>query len=194
MAFIVQERILDCGCPFCLVASGRKQSQHETELKPNFMYKQKLRDACTMIQHNMESGEGKMKIFLVIMRQIYPVWKCMVEILLGGWDGLLAALVLFMAADYVTEILVVILNRKVSREIGFLGFAKKITMFLLVAVGNVIDTLIFQKEGVIRTAVVLFYLSFEGTLILENTAIIGLPVPQELIDVLKWMRDKVMRE
>ncbi len=118
----------------------------------------------------------------------------MVEILLGGWDGLLAALVLFMAADYVTEILVVILNRKVSREIGFLGFAKKITMFLLVAVGNVIDTLIFQKEGVIRTAVVLFYLSFEGTLILENTAIIGLPVPQELIDVLKWMRDKVMRE
>ena len=118
----------------------------------------------------------------------------MVEILLGGWDGLLAALALFMAAEYVTEILVVILNRKVSREIGFLGFAKKITMFLLVAVGNMIDTLMFQKEGVIRTAVVLFYLSYEGILILQNAVIIGLPVPQELIDVLEWMKDKVMGE
>ena len=158
------------------------------------MCRQKLRDACTTIQHNMESGEGKMKIFLVIMRQICSVWQCMVEILLGGWDGLLAALALFMAAEYVTEILVVILNRKVSREIGFLGFAKKITMFLLVAVGNMIDTLMFQKEGVIRTAVVLFYLSYERILILQNAVIIGLPVPQELIDVLEWMKDKVMGE
>lgn len=56
-------------------------------------------------------------------------------------------------------------------------------------VGNVIDVLIIQNGSIIRTAVIFFYLSNEGITILENVAILGLPIPQKLKDILEQLKD-----
>ena len=122
-----------------------------------------------------------MRIFLFIVQQILLV--------LGGWDGLLPALILFMVVEYLTQILVAILNKKITNEIGFCGIARKVSIFFLVAVGNVIDVLIIQNGSIIRTAVIFFYLSNEGITILENVAILGLPIPQKLKDILEQLKD-----
>lgn len=121
-------------------------------------------------------------IVLVIKRGI-------VEDVLGGWDGLLSALILFMVVEYLTQILVAILNKKRSNEIGFCGIAKKVSIIFLVAVGNVIDVLVIQNGSIIRTAVIFFYLSNEGIIIIENVAILGLPIPQRLKDILEQLKD-----
>lgn len=135
-----------------------------------------------------------MNISLIIMQRIFVLWQSIAKVLLGGWDGLLSALILVMAVEYATQLLVAILSKKVSGEIGFLGIAKKISVFLLVAVGNVIDTLVNQKGGMMRTAVIFFYISYEGGLILENVTLIGLPIPQEFLNILERIKDKVIGE
>lgn len=113
----------------------------------------------------------------------------------GGFDGFLYALVIFVVLDYLTGVLCAVLDHKLSSEIGARGIFKKVLIFVLVGVGNILDELILSGaspggNGVIRTAVVFFYLSNEGVSILENAAHIGLPVPQKLKDVLGQLHDR----
>ncbi|MBO5473085.1 MAG: phage holin family protein [Lachnospiraceae bacterium] len=131
-----------------------------------------------------------MKMFLFMEQRIlFVVERGIVEVVLGGWDGLLSALLLFMVVEYMTQILISILNKKISNEIGFCGIAKKVSIFFLVAVGNVIDALIIQNGNMVRTVVILFYLSNEGIIIMENVATLGLPIPQKLKDILEQLKD-----
>lgn len=131
-----------------------------------------------------------MSIFLFRAQWIVLVVKSgIVEGVLGGWDGLLSALILFMVVEYLTQILVAILNKKRTNEIGFCGIAKKVSIIFLVAIGNVIDVLVIQNGSIIRTAVIFFYLSNEGITIIENVAIPGLPIPQRLKDILEQLKD-----
>lgn len=104
--------------------------------------------------------------------------------LLGGVDGFLYALIAFVIIDYVTGIMLAILQRKLSSDIGFKGIFKKVLIFTMVAIGNTIDAYIIQNGSAIRTAVIFFYLSNEGISIIENAANIGLPIPQKLREVL----------
>ena len=106
---------------------------------------------------------------------------------LGGLDGFLYALIAFVVIDYLTGIMVAVLERKLSSEVGFRGIFKKVLIFSLVAVGHIIDSQLIQTGNAIRTAVIFFYLSNEGISIIENTAKIGLPIPEKLKTVLKQL-------
>jgi len=113
---------------------------------------------------------------------------------LGGWDGFLYALVLFVVVDYITGIMAAYVKKKISSQVGFQGILKKIVIFCLVAVGYVIDAHIIKNGAVVRTAVIFFYMSNEGISILENAAVIGLPVPEKLRNVLEQLKDTVNGE
>ena len=107
---------------------------------------------------------------------------------LGGMDGFLYALIAFVVIDYITGLMVAAIQKKVSSEVGFKGICKKVLIFILVGVANIVDKQIIGNGSAIRTAVIFFYLSNEGISILENTAQIGLPVPQKLRDVLEQLK------
>lgn len=109
---------------------------------------------------------------------------------LGGWDGFLYALVTFVVTDYLTGIMVAILEKKLSSDVGFRGILKKVLIFFLVAIAYIIDSKIIQSGSVIRTAVIFFYLSNEGISILENASKIGLPIPSKLKEVLEQISTK----
>lgn len=106
---------------------------------------------------------------------------------LGGVDGFMYALIIFVVIDYITGIMVAILDRKLSSEIGFRGIFKKILVFTFVGIANIIDVHLIRNGSAIRTAVIFFYISNEGISIIENSAKIGLPIPQRLKDVLKQL-------
>ncbi len=108
---------------------------------------------------------------------------------MGGFDGFLYALIVFVVVDYLTGVMVAVLKKELSSEVGFHGIFKKVVIFALVAVGHIMDTHVIQNGSVIRTAVIFFYLSNEGISILENASVIGLPVPQKLKDVLEQLKD-----
>ncbi len=103
---------------------------------------------------------------------------------LGGLDGFMYALIAFVVIDYLTGLMVAVLEKKLSSEIGFRGIFKKVLIFVLVGIGHIIDVNVIQNGSIIRTAVIFFYLSNEGISILENSAQIGLPIPKKLRNIL----------
>lgn len=108
---------------------------------------------------------------------------------MGGFDGFLYALIVFVVVDYVTGVMVGILNKELSSQIGFRGIFKKVVIFSLVAVAHIIDTHVIGNGSVLRTAVIFFYLSNEGISILENAVKIGLPVPEKLKSALEQLKE-----
>ncbi len=108
---------------------------------------------------------------------------------LGGLDGFLYALVAFIVLDYITGVMLAILEKKLSSDIGFRGIFKKVLIFTLVGIGHIIDNRIIGDGSIIRTAVIFFYLSNEGISILENASKIGLPIPEKLKDILAQLSE-----
>ena len=109
---------------------------------------------------------------------------------LGGADGFLYALIVFVAIDYITGVMCAIVDHKLSSEVGFKGICKKVLIFMMVGIGNIIDAQVLGQAGVLRTAVIFFYLSNEGVSMLENAGHLGLPIPAKLKDILVQLHNR----
>ena len=107
---------------------------------------------------------------------------------LGGFDGLIYALVAFVVIDYITGLMAAVVEKKLSSGIGFRGIFKKVLIFALVGIGHTIDFYLIEKGSAVRTAVIFFYLSNEGLSIIENASKVGLPIPEKLKTVLTELR------
>ena len=109
---------------------------------------------------------------------------------LGGVDGFLYALIAFTVIDYITGVMCAITDKNLSSSIGFKGICRKVLIFTLVGIGNIVDVYVLGQGGVLRTAVIFFYLSNEGVSILENSAHLGLPIPEKLKEVLGQLHER----
>lgn len=131
-----------------------------------------------------------MKELFNIMKVVFTAIGGCLGYLLGGTDSFLYALVAFVVIDYITGVMMAIIQRKLSSSIGFKGIFKKIMIFLMVAIAHTIDAyLIGNGGGAIRTAVIFFYIANEGISILENSACMGLPVPEKLKEILIQLKE-----
>ena len=110
---------------------------------------------------------------------------------LGGCDGLLYALIAFVAIDYITGVMCAVIDRKLSSAVGFKGIFRKVLIFLLVGIANIIDVQVVGTGAVLRTAVIFFYISNEGVSLLENAGHLGLPIPERVKTVLEQLHDRV---
>lgn len=113
---------------------------------------------------------------------------------LGGCDGLLYALVAFVVIDYITGVMCAIINRELSSAVGFKGIFRKVLIFLLVGIANIIDVQVIGTGAVLRTAVIFFYISNEGVSLLENAGHLGLPIPEKIKTVLEQLHDRAEKE
>ena len=109
---------------------------------------------------------------------------------LGGCDGLLYALIAFVVIDYITGVMCAISDKTLSSEVGFKSICRKVLIFLLVGIGHIVDAQVIGSGGVMRTAVIFFYLSNEGISLIENAAHLGLPIPDKLKAVLEQLHDR----
>ena len=85
-------------------------------------------------------------------------------------------------------------DKKLSSEVGFKGICRKVLIFLLVGIANILDVQVIGTGSVLRTAVIFFYLSNEGVSLLENAAHLGLPVPEKMKDILAQLHDRAEKE
>lgn len=108
---------------------------------------------------------------------------------IGVTNELLIALITFVIVDYITGVIKAIVNRELSSEFGAQGIAKKIGIFVVVGVANIIDTSIIGDSSAIRTMAIFFYLANEGISILENCASIGVPIPSKIIIILQQLKE-----
>jgi len=128
------------------------------------------------------------------MRKIYDALVisagAVLGYLFGELDRLFYALIAFVILDYITGVIAAIMNKNLSSEIGFRGICKKITIFIVVAVANIIDAQIIKSGSALRTAALFLFISNEGISLLENAGNIGLPVPKKMLDILKQLKLK----
>ena len=108
----------------------------------------------------------------------------------GGVDGLMTALLIFMVLDYITGLMCAVIDKKLSSAVGFKGICKKVLILMLVGVANVVDVHVVGTGSALRGAVIAFYLSNEGLSLLENAAHIGLPIPDRMKDVLAQLHGR----
>lgn len=138
--------------------------------------------------------EFGMKEFWNTIQMIFTAIGGWLGYFLGGCDGLLIALIVFVVCDYITGVLCAISDRKLSSAVGFKGICRKVLIFILVGIGNVIDVQVLGAPGVLRTAIIFFYLSNEGLSLTENAAHLGLPIPEKLKAVLEQLHDRDEKE
>ena len=145
-----------------------------------------------------------MKEFWYTIQFIFTVLGGWLGYFLGGCDGLLIALVAFAAIDYITGLMCAVSEKRLNRcavsekrlnsKIGFKGICRKVLIFTLVGVANIIDVQVIGTGSVLRTAVIFFYLSNEGVSLLENAAHLGLPIPKKLKEILVQLHDRDNKE
>ena len=107
---------------------------------------------------------------------------------LGGWDTALQVLVLFVVLDYITGLIAAWYEKRLDSRVGFKGIAKKILLFVPVAVGYWLDVLIGQE--ILRSLAIWFYLANEGLSMLENLGRCGVPILAPLKDALEQLKKK----
>ena len=135
-----------------------------------------------------------MKEFWTTIQVIFAAIGGWLGWFLGGCDGLLIALLAFVAIDYITGVMCAIVDKKLSSAVGFKGIFKKILIFALVGVGHILDTMVIGTGSVLRTAIIFFYLSNEGISLIENAGHLGLPIPAKLKAVLEQLHDRAEKE
>ena len=113
---------------------------------------------------------------------------------LGGSDGLLIALVMFVVMDYISGVMCAIADKTLSSAVGFKGICRKVLIFALVGIANILDVQVIGTGSVLRTAIIFFYISNEGVSLLENAAHLGLPIPEKIKVVLEQLHDRSTKE
>ena len=109
---------------------------------------------------------------------------------LGGFDGLLYALIAFMVVDYITGVMCAVVDKALSSAVGFKGICRKVLILALVGIAHILDANVIGDGSVLRTAVIFFYISNEGVSLLENAAHLGLPIPEKMKEILVQLHDR----
>lgn len=135
-----------------------------------------------------------MKEFWNTVQMVFAAIGGWLGYFLGGCDGLLYALIAFVVIDYITGVMCAVADKKLSSEVGFKGICRKVLIFLLVGIANVLDVQVIGSGSVLRTAVIFFYISNEGVSLLANAAHLGLPVPDRIKTVLEQLHNRDEKE
>ena len=105
--------------------------------------------------------------------------------LFGAWDIILQALIAMVVIDYITGVMAAYVEKALSSEIGMKGIIKKVCIFLMVAVANIVDISTGLDEPYLRTAVIWFFIANESLSALENMGRLGVPLPEFLKQALQ---------
>ena len=135
-----------------------------------------------------------MKEFWNTIQLVFAVIGGWLGYFLGGCDGLLYTLLAFVVIDYLTGVICAINDHSLSSEIGFRGICRKVLIFLLVGIANILDVSVIGSSSILRTAVIFFYISNEGLSLVENAAHLGLPVSEKMKAALEQLHDRAESE
>lgn len=129
-----------------------------------------------------------------IVKSVSGAIGAVIGFLYGEVNGLFIAIIALMVLDYITGILCAIVTKTLSSEVGFRGLVKKFVILIVIAVGHLVDAYVIGTGSAVMSAVMLFFAANEGISILENSAILGLPIPQKLRDVLEQLKSENDKE
>ena len=116
--------------------------------------------------------------------------------LFGGWSAALGTLMVCMAADYITGLLVAGVFHASDKtpggglesRAGWKGLCRKGVTLLIVLVASRVDLAL--GTAFVRDAVITGYIVNEVISIVENAGLMGVPVPDALMDAIEVLQGK----
>lgn len=138
----------------------------------------------------MERKERIMSQFIMVFQNGYESVINFLKWMLGGFDGLLFSLFLFVIIGYITTLMLCILKNKIMEDLKLQGIFQRILVFLLVVVANFMDALIVNTGSALRAATIFFYIFQEAILILNNVVEMGIPIPEKLREAVEGLKNK----
>lgn len=106
----------------------------------------------------------------------------LLSVLIGGWDLPLRVLLILIALDILSGL------AKGWKECNFSsrqfreGLLTKATFFLVIILAYQIDLVLGNAEPLVRTITVTYYCVVEATSLLENAAVLGIPIPSFIVE------------
>lgn len=107
----------------------------------------------------------------------------------SGDFNLITILFILMVIDIITGLAKAVKNRNLWSRKSLFGFARKVLVFLIITVANLLD-LLMNLNGTLVLATVTFYILNEVLSITENSAQIGIPLPDRLMEVIEVVNKK----
>ena len=114
-----------------------------------------------------------------------------------SWSGVLTFLLILNIMDYVTGVVCAMVGKSsktvggsLSSAVGFAGIAKKFFIWAIIILATCVDRFVIGNGTTVQSAAAMFYAANEALSVIENCALIGLPVPAFLRTMLEVMRDK----
>lgn len=107
----------------------------------------------------------------------------------SGDMNLITILFILMVIDIITGVSKAIKNKNLWSRKSLLGFARKIFIFLIITVANLLD-LFMNLNGALVLATVTFYILNEVLSITENAGQLGIPLPEKLLEVIAVVNEK----
>lgn len=118
----------------------------------------------------------------------------LLSFLFGTWTPLLTALLVFQVIDIITGIMVGGKKREISSESFFDGFKKKVGMWLLLIVANIIDVTLVGGVPAMKSAVSGLLIAGEGMSLLENLTLLGVPIPKKVTKFFEQLKEDSDKE
>lgn len=110
--------------------------------------------------------------------------------LIGGIDSLMISLLVLIGIDYITGICKGVIQKKLSSKISAKGIIKKFGYIVIIILATLFDRLVSDDNMAIRTMMIYFFIANESLSILENWAIIGLPLPKKIFDIFEKLKNE----
>ena len=136
---------------------------------------------------------------LNVIKAVIGILGASIASLFGGWDTAMVTLLIFMAIDYISGLIVAAVFKKspktetgaLESRAGCKGLFRKGMTLLIVLIACRLD--LVMHTNFIRDAVVIAYIVNESISIIENAGLMGIPVPKAIIkaiDILKRKEDE----
>lgn len=106
----------------------------------------------------------------------------------GGWDVAIKLLVTLIVIDYVTGFLASIRHKRLNSDVMFWGGIRKGVVFFVIIIAVLADEMLNNSQPVLRTLVIYYYIAREGLSVTENCALLGVPLPEKLVEVLAQLQ------
>ncbi len=110
--------------------------------------------------------------------------------LIGGWNASLKILAVFIISDYLTGIMNGFVNKKLSSSVGFNGLLRKAAIFFVIIIANQLDLAVNNDNNLFRTMACYFYIANEGISITENLAMLGVTLPDFMVNALNKLKEE----
>lgn len=122
------------------------------------------------------------------------IFAGLIQFLYGDWTVLLTILMALTVIDFISGLAAGYANGELKSKVGMVGIARKVFIFLMVAVAHLIDLMLIQSrletKAVVMTMTIVFYAVNEILSIIENAGRIGLPVPEQIKNAIVVLKGK----